>query len=185
VCLINNRHHLLQACVADALLCTPWLIGIRDYIHVVDLARGHLAALQQIMQLASAAAASTDTTERYRIYNLGTGSGSSVLQVIAAMNRALGRELATEITDRRAGDVAILVADVSKAERELHWRAERSLDEMCRDAWNFQSNNPNGYPRDDDNNHHHNDNTTERSSSTRSSSSSSTSSSSRIDSAIA
>lgn len=79
------------------------------------------------------------------MYNLGTGKGQSVLEVVAAMNRAIGRELPLQFADRRPGDVPILVADVTLATSELGWRARKTLDDMCRDSWNFQLKNPNGY----------------------------------------
>lgn len=111
---------------------TPDGTGVRDYIHVVDLARGHVAALQHM-------------TPGANVYNLGTGRGVSVLEIIKAFSRACGRDLPYEIKPRRAGDIAACYADCSKAERELGWRAELSIEDACRDSWRWQSQNPNGY----------------------------------------
>ena len=113
---------------------TPDGTGIRDYIHVVDLARGHVAALQHMKAGAS-------------IYNLGTGSGTSVLEIIKAFSKACGRDLPYEIKPRRAGDIAACYADCSKAERELGWRAELSIEQACADSWRWQSQNPNGFSK--------------------------------------
>ena len=111
---------------------TPDGTGIRDYIHVVDLARGHVAALQHMKAGAS-------------IYNLGTGSGTSVLEIIKAFSKACGRDLPYEIKPRRTGDIAACYADCSKAERELGWRAELSIEQACADSWRWQSQSPNGF----------------------------------------
>ena len=111
---------------------TPDGTGVRDYIHVVDLARGHVAALQHMKAGVS-------------IYNLGTGSGTSVLEIIKAFSKACGRDLPYEIKPRRAGDIAACYADCSKAERELGWRAELSIEQACADSWHWQSPNPNGF----------------------------------------
>ncbi|HEX5366472.1 MAG TPA: UDP-glucose 4-epimerase GalE [Acidimicrobiales bacterium] len=108
--------------------------GIRDYIHVVDLALGHLAALDAL-----------ERTKGYSAVNLGTGTGSSVLEVIAAASRAVGRDLPYRVVDRRPGDVAAVWADPSLAERALGWRATRDLDAMAADHWRWQSGNPRGY----------------------------------------
>lgn len=113
---------------------TPDGTGVRDYIHVVDLARGHVAAL--------AWAAEHGGTE---VFNLGTGHGSSVLELVSAFERATGVPVPYVIAPRRAGDIAECWADPGKAERLLGWRATLGLDEMCRDSWNWQKNNPNGY----------------------------------------
>ncbi|MFC2574893.1 MAG: UDP-glucose 4-epimerase GalE [Candidatus Saccharimonas sp.] len=113
---------------------TPDGTGVRDYIHVVDLARGHVAALQHMKAGAS-------------IYNLGTGSGTSVLEIIKAFSKACGRDLPYEIKPRRAGDIAACYADCSKAERELGWRAELSIEQACADSWRWQSQNPNGFSK--------------------------------------
>jgi UDP-glucose 4-epimerase len=108
--------------------------GVRDYIHVVDLAVGHIKALQKLTLKPGLAA-----------WNLGTGQGSSVLEVIAAIEKASACTIAYEIVERRPGDVAATYADPSKAKRELGWEAVRSLDEMCEDVWRWQSQNPQGY----------------------------------------
>ncbi len=99
--------------------------GVRDYIHVMDLAEGHVAALHKL----SAGA---------HIYNLGTGQGTSVMQLVKSFEEANGIELPYEITARRPGDIAECYADASKAERDLGWAAKRGLMEMCRDAWRFE-----------------------------------------------
>lgn len=111
---------------------TPDGTGVRDYIHVVDLARGHVAALQHMKAGAN-------------VYNLGTGSGTSVLEIIKAFSKACGRDLPYDIKPRRAGDIAACYADCSKAERELGWRAELSIEQACADSWRWQSQNPNGF----------------------------------------
>ena len=108
--------------------------GVRDYIHVVDLATAHVAALQAITRKAGLA-----------IYNIGTGNGYSVLDVVNAFIRVNGVDIPYQIQPRRAGDIATCYCDPAKAERELGWKAQFGLDEMCRDAWNWQKNNPNGY----------------------------------------
>ncbi len=107
--------------------------GVRDYIHVVDLAKGHVAALEKLQ------------TAGVYIYNLGTGVGYSVLDMIKAFSKACGRDLPYVIEPRRAGDIATCYASAEKAERDLGWKAERDLEAMCRDQWNWQKNNPNGY----------------------------------------
>ncbi len=113
---------------------TPDGTGVRDYIHVVDLARGHVKALAKFNE-----------EKDVRIYNLGTGHGYSVLQVVAAFSKACGRELPYVIKPRRAGDIATCYCDPDKARRELGWVAEYGIDEMCMDSWNWQQKNPNGY----------------------------------------
>lgn len=100
--------------------------GVRDYIHVVDLARGHIKALEKVMK-----ASGID------IYNLGTGRGYSVLEVINAFKKASGREIQYEIIGRRKGDIGLCYADTEKANKILHWRATKSLMEMCEDMWHF------------------------------------------------
>ena len=112
---------------------TPDGTGVRDYIHVVDLARGHLAAIEKI-----------DKSGVY-VYNLGTGVGYSVLDVIHAFEKACGQKIAYVIKPRRAGDIASCYADASKALKELGWRAEFGIEEMCSSLWNWQKKNPNGY----------------------------------------
>jgi UDP-glucose 4-epimerase len=113
---------------------TPDGTGVRDYIHVVDLAEGHLAALERLRSTTGA-----------RAWNLGTGRGSSVLEVVAAFSAASGREIPYEVRERRAGDIAASYADPSLAAEELGWTAGRSLTQMCEDAWRWQSANPSGY----------------------------------------
>jgi UDP-glucose 4-epimerase len=114
---------------------TPDGTGVRDYIHVEDLADGHLKALEKIRENPGIA-----------VYNLGTGRGTSVLEMIKAFSRASGRNIPYRITVRRPGDVAVCYADPSKAEKELGWKASKNIDDMCRDAWNWQFSNPDGYP---------------------------------------
>jgi UDP-glucose 4-epimerase len=111
--------------------------GVRDYIHVVDLAKGHIAALEY-----------QKTKPGVHTFNLGTGYGSSVLDVVKAFERATGKAIPYEIVEARPGDVAEAFADTSKASTVLNWSAEYGLDEMCRDAWNWQSKNPHGYDED-------------------------------------
>lgn len=108
--------------------------GVRDYVHVVDLARGHLSALGKVT-------ASTGIDA----YNLGTGTGYSVLEVISAFERATGVTIPYRIVDRRPGDAAIVYADPSKARRELGWEAVYGLEQMCEDAWRWQRSHPDGY----------------------------------------
>jgi UDP-glucose 4-epimerase len=108
--------------------------GVRDYIHVVDLAIGHLKALEKVM-----------TTTGVDAYNLGTGTGYSVLQIVSAFEKASGINIPYKIVARRPGDVAICYADPTKAKKELGWVAERGIEKMCADSWRWQSNNPNGY----------------------------------------
>lgn len=114
---------------------TPDGTGVRDYIHVVDLAVGHVKALDKM--------AASDP--EVRIYNLGTGQGFSVLQMIEAFKKASGKEIPYAIKPRRAGDIAQCYADAALAKKELGWVAERGIDEMCQDSWRWQSQNPNGY----------------------------------------
>lgn len=113
---------------------TPDGTGVRDYIHVMDLAEGHVKALKKF-----------DDKPAVYIYNLGTGHGYSVLDVIHAFSKAVGKEIPYVIKPRRAGDIATCYSDATKAKVELGWEAKRNLDDMCRDAWNWQSKNPNGY----------------------------------------
>jgi UDP-glucose 4-epimerase len=115
---------------------TPDGTAMRDYIHVEDLAAGHLAALTRL--------GSTD--ERVSTWNLGTGQGTSVLQVLHAFEAACGRELPYEIVGRRAGDIAASYADPSRAQSELGWKATRSIEDICADQWRWQEANPLGYP---------------------------------------
>lgn len=108
--------------------------GVRDYIHVVDLAKGHLAALEHM-------------EPGCEVYNLGTGEGVSVLQAIAAFSEACGHEVPYEIKPRRPGDIAECYASADKAEAKLGWRAEKTFADSCADAWKWQSTNPNGYKK--------------------------------------
>ena len=112
---------------------TPDGTGVRDYIHVVDLAKGHVAAISKIKD------------SGVYTYNLGTGVGYSVLDVIHAYEKACGHAIPYAIKPRRAGDIAACYADASKAEKELGWKAQYGIDEMCASSWNWQSNNPKGY----------------------------------------
>lgn len=114
---------------------TPDGTGVRDYIHVVDLARGHLQALEALAGRTGCVA-----------YNLGTGRGASVLDAVKAFERASGRRIPYQIGPRRPGDAAVSYCDPSKAERELGWKAALDLEAMCRDAWRWQSQNPDGFP---------------------------------------
>lgn len=112
---------------------TPDGTGVRDYIHVMDLAEGHAAALEHIGR-------------GVNTYNLGSGTGSSVLDVVRAFGEAAGREIPYEIVPPRDGDVAVTVADPAKANADLGWRTTRTLADACRDSWSWQSANPDGYP---------------------------------------
>ncbi|PGZ97057.1 UDP-glucose 4-epimerase GalE [Bacillus wiedmannii] len=108
--------------------------GVRDYIHVVDLAKGHVKALEKVLE-----------TTGIDAYNLGTGKGYSVLEMVNAFEKVSGKKIPYKIIGRRPGDVAICFADVSKAKRELGWEAEYGVEEMCLDSWRWQVNNKNGY----------------------------------------
>jgi UDP-glucose 4-epimerase len=108
--------------------------GIRDYIHVVDLAAGHLKALDAIQNKVGV-----------HVWNLGTGRGYSVLELVRAFEELIDRKLPYRIAPRRAGDIAVCYADPSKASEELGWQATRSLEEMLKDAWHWQQKNPNGF----------------------------------------
>ncbi|HEX6982578.1 MAG TPA: UDP-glucose 4-epimerase GalE [Balneolaceae bacterium] len=108
--------------------------GVRDYIHVVDLAVGHLKALEKL-----------ESSPGVVAYNLGTGRGYSVLDVVKAFEKASGKDVPYKITDRRPGDIASCYADPSKAEKELNWKAKHNLVDMCKDSWRWQSENPEGY----------------------------------------
>ena len=108
--------------------------GVRDYIHVVDLAKGHVAALEKL-----------DDVDGCVALNLGTGRGYSVLEVLHAMERAVGREIPYKVVDRRPGDTTEVYADPSRAHEFLGWRSEKTLDEICVDSWRWQSQNPQGY----------------------------------------
>ena len=113
---------------------TPYGTGVRDYIHVVDLAVGHVKALKKIQEKSGVS-----------IYNLGTGVGYSVLDVLHAFEKACGKEIPYQIKPRRAGDIATCYCNAEKAKNELGWVAERGIDKMCEDSWRWQTMNPNGY----------------------------------------
>lgn len=113
---------------------TPDGTGVRDYIHVVDLATGHIKALEKLV-----------THPGLVTYNLGTGVGYSVLDIIKNFEKACGKEIPYKITPRRPGDIDMCYADPTKAKEELGWEATRSIDKMCEDAWRWQTKNPNGY----------------------------------------
>ena len=113
---------------------TPDGTGIRDYIHVVDLALGHIKAVEKVLAEKSCST-----------YNLGTGTGYSVLDVVKAFEKASGKTVAYKLVDRRPGDIATCFSDPSKAKAELGWEATRGIDEMCEDSWRWQSMNPNGF----------------------------------------
>ncbi|XTR37483.1 UDP-glucose 4-epimerase GalE [Paraclostridium tenue] len=113
---------------------TPDGTGVRDYIHVVDLSIGHVKALEKL-----------ETNSGLVTYNLGTGNGYSVLEMVNAFSKASGKEIAYKIVERRPGDIAMCYADSSKAKKELGWEAKYKLDEICEDSWRWQSLNPNGY----------------------------------------
>jgi UDP-glucose 4-epimerase len=113
---------------------TPDGTGVRDYIHVVDLAKAHLAALSRL-----------DHPNIYKAYNIGTGGADSVLTIINAFEKASSKVIPYENVDRRPGDIAACYADVSLAKEELGWRAEHTIEDSCRDTWNWQSKNPQGY----------------------------------------
>ncbi len=115
---------------------TPDGTGVRDYIHVEDLAAGHVAALDRI----------STAEQPMSVWNLGTGQGVSVLEVVRAFERASGRDIPFEIAPRRTGDIAASYADPTLANTELGWHATKTIDDMCVDTWRWQSENPNGYP---------------------------------------
>jgi UDP-glucose 4-epimerase len=116
---------------------TPDGTGVRDYIHVVDLAKGHVAALENGPQTG------------FQAYNLGSGHGASVLDLVHAFEAASGKKIPYEFAPRRAGDLAEYYADPSLAETELHWKTSLTLQEACKDTWNWQSHNPNGYTKEE------------------------------------
>ena len=113
---------------------TPDGTGVRDYIHICDLAEGHLKALEKLRQ-----------SPGCLIYNLGTGQGYSVMEMRSAFERACGKFIPYEVVERRPGDIATCYADPTQAKTELNWSAVRGIDEMCEDSWRWQSQNPNGY----------------------------------------
>ena len=116
---------------------TPDGTGVRDYIHVVDLAVGHVKAIEKFQE-----------NQGVLIYNLGTGVGYSVLEVLHAFEKACGKELPYKMQERRPGDIATCYSDATKAEKELKWKAERSIAQMCQDSWNWQTKNPDGYKKE-------------------------------------
>lgn len=115
---------------------TPDGTGVRDYIHVVDLAAGHVKAIDKLREKPGV-----------EVYNLGTGNGYSVLQVVAAFEKACGHKIPYEIKPRREGDIATCYCDPKKAKAELGWEAKYGIDEMCEDTWRWQSSNPDGYTK--------------------------------------
>lgn len=117
--------------------------GVRDYIHVVDLAKGHLKALERLMH-----------TSGVDIYNLGTGRGYSVLEMITAFVKVSGQKVAYQIVERRSGDIGLCYADTAKANEQLNWYASRGIEEMCKDTWRWQSMNPNGFEEEVEQTHH-------------------------------
>lgn len=114
--------------------------GVRDYIHIVDLARAHVAALNRIRKLKG-----NNGKTRIEVYNVGTGNGFSVRQMVTAFEKASGKTLNTRDTEPRLGDLASIYCDPTLAHKNLGWKAEFGVDEMCRDMWNWQTKNPNGY----------------------------------------
>ncbi|MBO5944477.1 MAG: UDP-glucose 4-epimerase GalE [Clostridia bacterium] len=114
---------------------TPDGTGVRDYIHVVDLALGHVKAVEKILK----------DEPKVNVYNLGTGNGYSVLDIVKAFEQASGQKIEYKIAPRRPGDLDVCYSDASKAFNELGWKAERGLLQMCEDSWRWQSNNPNGF----------------------------------------
>ena len=115
---------------------TPDGTGVRDYIHVCDLAEGHVAALKKL-----------ETNPGLVVYNLGTGKGYSVLEMIEMFRKVTGREIPYRVTPRRPGDIDVCYASTEKAKAELGWEAKRDLEQMCRDSWNWQEKNPDGYSK--------------------------------------
>jgi UDP-glucose 4-epimerase len=113
---------------------TPDGTGVRDFIHVVDLAKGHTAALAKQNKL-----------KGFNVFNLGTGNGTSVLELVAAFERISGIQIKLNKTDRRPGDAEKLLAIPTRANEVLEWKADLTIDDMCRDTWNWVRNNPNGY----------------------------------------
>lgn len=117
---------------------TPDGTGVRDYIHVMDLATGHTAALDKLKEGHIGC----------KIYNLGTGRGYSVLEMIAALEKACGHKIPYKIEGRREGDIANVYCNPELAEKELKWKAKLGLEDMCRDLWNWQKNNPTGFQKE-------------------------------------
>jgi UDP-glucose 4-epimerase len=114
---------------------TPDGTGVRDYIHIVDLAKGHVAAIKKI----------AEGNIRCKVYNLGTGRGYSVLEMIKALEKASGKNIPYQIEGRREGDIGSVYCDTTYAEKDLHWKAEYGLEEMCKDLWKWQETNPQGF----------------------------------------
>jgi len=119
---------------------TPDGTGIRDYLHVMDLADGHVAALRYM-----GSNNGKSGNGKLNVFNLGTGTGYSVIDMIKAMGKAVGKPIPNVVGPRRQGDVTIYVADPSLAKEEMGWEAKKNLDDMCNDIWSWQTNNPNGY----------------------------------------
>jgi UDP-glucose 4-epimerase len=113
--------------------------GVRDYIHVMDLSQGHLDAISY-----------ATTHPQYKVFNLGTGNGYSVLDMVKAMAVSCGHDIAYKIVARRPGDIAVCYADAALAKKELGWEATLSLQDMCTDLWSWQSKNPDGYPKEEE-----------------------------------
>ncbi|HDR4455148.1 MULTISPECIES: NAD-dependent epimerase/dehydratase family protein [Bacillus] len=128
LCEVMQKHNVKKIIFSSS------ATGVRDYIHVVDLASGHVKALEKVL-----------STTGVDAYNLGTGTGYSVLEMVEAFEKVSGKKVPYKITERRPGDGAVCFADASKAKRELGWEATRGLEEMCADSWKWQSNNKNGY----------------------------------------
>jgi UDP-glucose 4-epimerase len=118
--------------------------GVRDYIHVIDLADGHIAALRKL----------EDCKIGCEVYNLGTGNGTSVLEMVDAFEKASGKKIPLVIAGRRPGDAEVVYASTERAESELNWKAKYGIEEMCRDLWNWASNNPYGYDSSSEDNSH-------------------------------
>ena len=114
---------------------TPDGTGVRDYLHIMDLCAGHLSAIEYMQS----------KKQGKFTFNLGTGNGISVLEMVNAMSKACGRKISYKIGPRRPGDIATCYADASLAEKEMNWKATRTLDDMCHDLWSWQSKNPNGF----------------------------------------
>jgi UDP-glucose 4-epimerase len=114
---------------------TPDGTGVRDYIHVVDLAKGHCAAIDWMVK----------NSGKCEVFNLGTGKGTSVLEMVKGMEKACGHEVPFKVVARRPGDIATVYADTKKAREELGWTASKGIEDMCADAWRWQSMNPDGY----------------------------------------
>jgi len=117
---------------------TPDGTGVRDYIHIMDLARAHVCALDKILK-------GRQEEERVEIYNLGTGNGYSVKEMVAAFEKACGKKINARISDPRPGDLPSTYCDPSLASEKLGWKAKLGIDEMCRDMWNWTEKNPKGY----------------------------------------